>query len=265
MKSNITLPTKVHIIQAMIFPCQLAQLPGRLCRMASKFCLSARISARSLSKLWICSSCSLDSCSKSLSFPCRAPGEPSCSLRRSSARWVSFRALAGALWVSSDPGQRSTDKTKGGLAPCPWRALPQPEISRIPTAHHLSGKQEIKRAVWWGRWGPDLGLYPTKLMCLESWALKNWCFWTVVLEKTLESPVDCKEIQPVHPKENQSWIFIGRTDVEAETPILWPPDVKSWLIWKDPDVGKGWRQEEKGTTEDETVGWHHRLNGHEFG
>ena len=87
----------------------------------------------------------------------------------------------------------------------------------------------------------------------ESWALKNWCFWTVVLEKTLESPLDCKEIQPVHPKVDQSWLFIGRTDVEAETPVLWPPHVKSWLIGKDPDAGKDWRQEEKGTTEDEMV------------
>ena len=99
----------------------------------------------------------------------------------------------------------------------------------------------------------------------ESWAPKNWCFWTVVLEKTLTSPLDCTEIQPVHPKGNQSWIFIGRTDVEAETPILWPPDVKSWLIWKDSDAGRDWGQEEKGTTEDEMVGWHHRFNGHGFG
>ena len=98
----------------------------------------------------------------------------------------------------------------------------------------------------------------------ESWAPKNWCFWTVVLEKTLKSPLDSKEIQPVHPKGNQSWVFIGRNDVEAETLILWPPDAKSWLIWKDPDAGKDWRQEEKGTTEDEMAGWHHRLNGHEF-
>ena len=98
----------------------------------------------------------------------------------------------------------------------------------------------------------------------ESWAPKNWCFWTVVLEKTLESPLDCKEIQPVHPKGNQSWMFIGRTDVEAQTPILWPPDAKSWLIWKSPDVGKGWRWGEKGTTEDEMVGWHHQLNEREF-
>ena len=99
----------------------------------------------------------------------------------------------------------------------------------------------------------------------ESWAPKNWYFWAVVLEKTLESPLDCKEIQPVHPKGNQSWIFIGRTDAEAETPILWSPDAKNWLFGKDPDVGKGWRQEEKGTTEDEMVRWPHRLNGHEFG
>ena len=97
-----------------------------------------------------------------------------------------------------------------------------------------------------------------------SWAPKNWCFWTVMLEKTLERPLDCKEIQIVHPKGGQSWIFIGRTDAEAETPILWPPDAKNWLIWQDPNAGKNWRQEEKGTTEDEMVGWHHRLDGHEF-
>ena len=99
----------------------------------------------------------------------------------------------------------------------------------------------------------------------ESWALKNWCFWTVALDKTLESPLDCKEIQPVHPKGDQSWVLIGRTDVEAETLILWPPDVKSWLIWKDPDAGKDWRREEKETTEDEMAVWHHWLNGPGFG
>ena len=98
----------------------------------------------------------------------------------------------------------------------------------------------------------------------ESWEPKNWCFWTVVLEETLESPLDCKEIQPVHPRGDQSWVFIGRTDAETETPILWPPDVNSWLIWKDPDAGKDWRREEKEMTEDEMVGWHHQLNGHEF-
>ena len=98
----------------------------------------------------------------------------------------------------------------------------------------------------------------------ESWALKNWCFWTVVLEKTLESPLDCKEIQLVNPQGNQSWIFVGRTDAEAETPILWPPDAKSWLLWKDPDAGKDWKWEEEGMTEDEMVGWHHQLYAHEF-
>ena len=104
-----------------------------------------------------------------------------------------------------------------------------------------------------------------ELDCEESWALKNWCFWSVVLEKTLESPLDCKEIQPVHPKGDQSWMFIGRTDTEAETLVLWPPHAKSWLIGKDSDSGRDWGQEEKGTTEDEMAGWHHRLDGHEFG
>ena len=94
---------------------------------------------------------------------------------------------------------------------------------------------------------------------------KNWCFWTVVLEKTLESPLDCKEIQLVHPKGDQSWVFIGRTDAKAETPILWSTDANNWLIGKDPDAGKDWRQEEKGMTEDKMVGWHHWLNGHGSG
>ena len=98
----------------------------------------------------------------------------------------------------------------------------------------------------------------------ENRAPNNWCFWTVVLEKTLESPLDCTEIQPVHPKGDQSWVLIGRADAEAETLILWPPHVKSWLIGKDPDAGRDWGQEEKGTTEDEMAGWHHRLDGHGF-
>ena len=98
----------------------------------------------------------------------------------------------------------------------------------------------------------------------ESWELKNWYLGTMVLEKTLESPLDCKKIQLVHPKGKQSWIFTGRIDAEAEVPILWPPDANNWLLGKDPDAGKDWRQEEKGTTEGEMVGWHHRLNGHEF-
>ena len=104
-----------------------------------------------------------------------------------------------------------------------------------------------------------------ELDCEESWAPKNWCFWTVVLEKTLESPLDCKEIQSVHPKGDQFWVFTGRTDVEVETPIIWPPHAKRWLIGKDPDAGKDWGQENKGRTKDEIVGWHHWLNGHGFG
>ena len=108
-------------------------------------------------------------------------------------------------------------------------------------------------------------MYGCELDYEERWAPKNWCFWTVVLEKILESPLDCKEIQPVHPKGDQSWVFIGRTDAKGETPIFWPPDAKSWLIGKDPDAGKDWGREEKGTTEDEMVRWHRRLNGHEFG
>ena len=103
-----------------------------------------------------------------------------------------------------------------------------------------------------------------ELDCEEGWAPKDWCFWTVVLEKTLESPLDCKEIQPFHPKGDHFSIFIGRTVVEAKTPILWPPDGKNWLIWKNPHTVKDWRQEEKGTPEDEMVGWHHWFNGHEF-
>ena len=113
-------------------------------------------------------------------------------------------------------------------------------------------------------------VFPVVRYECESWTIKktrapkNWCFWTVVLEKTLESHFDCKEIQPVHPKRNQPWIFIGRTDAEAETPILWPHDVTCCFIWKDPNARKDWGQEEKGKSEDKMVGWHHQLNGHEF-
>ena len=124
----------------------------------------------------------------------------------------------------------------------------------LPTKVHL-----VKALVF-----PSSRVWIWELDYEERWALKNWCFWTVVLEKILESPLDNKEIQSVHPKGNQSWIFIGRADAEAETPILWPPDANNWLIWKDPDAGNDWRQEEKGTTEDEMVRWHHWLNGHEF-
>ena len=98
----------------------------------------------------------------------------------------------------------------------------------------------------------------------ESWTIKNWCFWTVVLEKTLENLLDCKEIQAVHPKGNKSWILVGKTDADAQTPILWSPDEENWLIGKDPDAWEEWRQEENGMTEDEMVGWLHQLSGHEF-
>ena len=107
-------------------------------------------------------------------------------------------------------------------------------------------------------------MHGCELDCEESWAPKNWCFWTVVLERTLESPLDCKEIQSVHSKGDQSWVLFGRTDAEAETPILWPPAAKNWLTGKDPDSGKDWRHVEKRMTEDEMVGWHHRLSGREF-
>ena len=120
----------------------------------------------------------------------------------------------------------------------------------------LTFSMTSKNAIW-ARQG-IIALYK------ESWIPKNWCLWTVVLEKTLGSPLDCMEIQPVHPRRDQSWIFIGRTDAEAETPILWPTDVKNWLTGKDPDAGKDWRQEVKGTTEDEMVGWYHWFDGHEF-
>ena len=123
----------------------------------------------------------------------------------------------------------------------------------LPTKVHL-----VKAVVF------PVAMYGCELDYKESWIPKNWGFWIVVLEKTLESPLDCKEIQPVYPKAKQPWIVIGRTDAEAETPILWPSNVKNWLIWKDPDAGKDWRQDKKGMTEDEMVGWHHRLNGHEF-
>ena len=108
-------------------------------------------------------------------------------------------------------------------------------------------------------------VFPVVMYGCESWTMKNWCFRTTLLEKTLESPLDRQEIKPVNPKGNQSWTFIGRTDAEPEAPILWPPDGKRWLIGKDPDAGKDWGQEEKGTTEDEMVAWHHQFNGHEFG
>ena len=119
----------------------------------------------------------------------------------------------------------------------------------LPTKVHL-----VKAMVF------PVVVYGCELDYKEGWAPRNWCFWTVVLEKTLESPLDCKKIQPVHPKGDQFWVFIGRADVEAETPIFWLPDMKNWLIWKDPDSEKDWGWEEKGMTEDEMVGWHHSMD-----
>ena len=149
---------------------------------------------------------------------------------------------------------------KGHLAP--WKkSYDQPRQHIQKQRHYFVNKGPSSQGYGFSR----SHLWMWELDYKESWVPKNWCFWTVVLEKTLESPLDCKEIQPVHPKGDQSWVFIGRTAVEAETPILWPPDVKSWLIWKDPDAGKDWRQEEKGMTEDEMIWWHHRLNAHGFG
>ena len=123
----------------------------------------------------------------------------------------------------------------------------------LPTKVHLVKAMVFPVVMW--MWELD---------CEESWALENWCFWTVVLEKILESPMDCKEIQPDHPKGDQSWVFFGRNDAKVETPVLWPPHEKSWLIGKDSDAGRDWGQEEKRMTEDEMAGWHHQLDGHEF-
>ena len=140
----------------------------------------------------------------------------------------------------------------------PWKkSYDQPKQHIKKQRHYFANKSPSSQSYGFS----SSHVWVWKLDHKESWALKNWCFWTVVLEKTLESPLDCKEIKPVNFKGNQSWIFIGRTVAEAS--ILWPPDVKNWLIWKDPDAGKDWRWE-KGMTEDETVERHHWLEGHEF-
>ena len=143
----------------------------------------------------------------------------------------------------------------------PWKkSYDQPRQHIQKQRHYFANKGPSSQG--YGFSGGHVWMW--ELDCEENWVLKNWCFWTVVLEKTLESPLDCTEILPVHPKGNQSWIFIGITDAEAEAPILWPSDAKCWLFWKDPDAGKDWSQEEKGSIEDEMVGWHHWLDGHGF-
>ena len=144
----------------------------------------------------------------------------------------------------------------------PWKkSYDKPRQHIKKQIHYFANKGPLSQSYGFSNSHVWMG----ELYYKESWVPKNWCFWTVVLEETLESPLDCKEIQPVHPKGNQYWIFIEMTDAEAGTPILWPRDAKSWLIGKDTDAGKDWRQEEKGTTEDEMVRWHHPLNGYEFG
>ena len=158
---------------------------------------------------------------------------------------------------------------------CPLHQWCHPTISSsvIPFSFCLQSRQHIQKQRYYfaikglssqgyGFSSSHVGMW--ELDYKESWWPNKWCFWIVVVEKTLESPLDCKEINSVNPKGNQLWIFIERTDAEAETPILWPPDAKNWLIGKDPDAGNNWRQEEKGTTEDEMVGWHHWCNGHQF-
>ena len=176
-----------------------------------------------------------------------------------------YNPLRGALWVEV-AGSGNWRLT--ALLPSPFILEPHSLCSQIKwtlATPSFWSKQVLNSCHEQSSYKPILIVWMWELDYKESWVQKNWCFWTVVLEKTLESPLDCKEIQSVHPKGAQSWVFIGRTDVKAKTPILWSPRVKSWLIWKDPDAGKDWRQEEKGTTEDEMVAWHHWLNGHGFG
>ena len=152
-----------------------------------------------------------------------------------------------------------THEIKRGLLP--WKKSYDKPRQHIKKQRHYFTNQGLSNQIY----GFSNGhVWMWELDYKKSWVSNNWCFWTVMLEKTLKSLLDCKEIQPVHPKGNRSWILIGRTDAEAETPILWTPDVKNWLIGKDPDAGKDWRQEEKGKTEDEVVGWLHWLDGHEF-
>ena len=151
-----------------------------------------------------------------------------------------------------------------GCSPCdplaPWKkSYDQPRQHIKKQRHSFANKVLFSQSYGFS----SSHVWKWELDYKESWVPKNWCFWTVMLEKTLESPLDCKDIQPVNPKGNQSWIFIGRTDAEAETPILWPPDGKNWLTGKDPDAGKD-RRQQKGTTDDEMVGWHHQPSGHEF-
>ena len=180
-------------------------------------------------------------------------------LRFESIRWRHQGCFHGHLWCWISAFHWCTSVYTMSSGTYMWTYLCMYIYTHIDHMHIYIHRQHIKKQRhYFANKGPSSQSYGFSSSHVwmwefdhkESWALKNWCFWTVVLEKTLESPLDCKEIQPVHPKGNQSWIFIGKTDAEEETPILWPPDVKIWLIWKDPDAGKDWRREEKGTTED---------------
>ena len=185
----------------------------------------------------------------------------------SPTQWTWVWVNSGSWWWTGRPGvlqfmgsQRVGYNWETELNWTPWKeSYDQPRQHIKKQRHYFVNKGPSSQGYGFS----NSHVWMWELDYKESWTPKNWCFWTV-LEKTLESPLDCKEIQPVHPKGDQSWVFIGGTDVEAETPILWPTDANSWLILKDPDAGKDWGQEENGTTEDETVGWHHRLNGHRF-
>ena len=147
------------------------------------------------------------------------------------------------------------------LMPIPWKkSYDKPRQHIKKQRYHFAGKCPYIQS--YGFFSSHVQTW--ELDPKEGWTLKNWCFQTVVLEKTLESPLDSKDIKPVNTNGNQPWILIGKTDAEMEAPALWPPDVKKWLIGKDPDAGKDWRQEGKGMTEDEMVGWHHWFSGHEF-
>ena len=195
-----------------------------------------------------------------------------------------FYMLPGWFWYASSVYIFTWKENELGSFPCKFRrnswsvmislhklGLPKPKtciscyssstkILQLPILKTCSVSVQINRPLAGLRLWSDLN----STNCEEGWAPKNWCFWTVVLEKTLESSLDCKEIQPVHSEGDQPWDFFGRTDAKAETPVLWPPHVKSWLIGKDSDAGRDWGQEVKGMTEDEMVGWHHWLDGHEF-
>ena len=171
-------------------------------------------------------------------------------------QWKQWETILGGSKITADGDCRHEIKT---LAP--WKKSYDKNREHIKKQRHYF----VNKGPSSQGYGFSSGhVWMWELDYKASWVLKNWCFWTVVLEKTLEHPLDCKAIKLGKPKGNQSWICIGRTDAEAETPILWPPDAKSWLIGKDPDAGKDWGQEEKGTTKDEMIGWHHQLNGHEF-